>query len=84
MFHAFDMVTGLPETARYAVLVMLCGMEMLSAIKNTAKLGHNTLATALEQMYFSLIKVKSPTETEKKSEEGGNQDELEKSESEKT
>ncbi|MDK2600655.1 hypothetical protein QO179_24485 [Bacillus stercoris] len=56
MFHAFDMVAGLPNSARWAVVVMLAGMELLSAIKNTAKLGHNKLADALEGVYLTLMK----------------------------
>lgn len=56
MFHAFDMVTGLPNTARWSVIVMLLGMELLSAAKNTAKLGHGRLSDALEHVYLSLIK----------------------------
>lgn len=56
MFHAFDMVTGLPNTARWSVIVMLLGMELLSAMKNTAQLGHGRLSDALEHVYLSLIK----------------------------
>mgnify|MGYP007123079479 CR=1 FL=1 len=56
MFHAFDMVTGLPNTARWSVIVMLMGMELLSAAKNTAKLGHGRLSDALEHVYLTLIK----------------------------
>lgn len=61
MFHAFDMVAGLPDTARWAVIVMLAGMEVFSAIKNTAKLGHNRLAEALEQVYLTLVKTQTPS-----------------------
>lgn len=56
MFHAFDMVAGLPDTARYAVIVTLAGMEVMSAIKNTAKLGHGALADGLEGLYLALTK----------------------------
>lgn len=78
MFHAFDMVAGLPNTARWAVIVMLAGMEIVSAIKNTARLGHGTLADALESLYFSLTK-NSPTskdkdETDNNATEGGESD----------
>lgn len=67
MFHAFDMVAGLPDSARWAVVVMLAGLEILSAIKNTAKLGHNRLAEGLERLYLTLTKStatqKQPTQT---------------------
>jgi len=65
MFHSFDMVTGLPDSARWAVIVMLAGMELMSAIKNTAKLGHNQLADALEEVYLALTRQaqQAPQET---------------------
>lgn len=56
MFHAFDMIAGMPDTARWAVVVMLGGMEILSAAKNTAKLGHGKLADALEGIYLALMR----------------------------
>lgn len=56
MFNAFDMVAGLPNTARWALIVMLVGMELLSAAKNTAKLGHGKLSDAIEHVYLTLIK----------------------------
>jgi phage-related holin len=62
MFHAFDMVTGLPNSARWAVIVLLAGLEMMSAIKNTARLGHNQLADALERLYLSFAKSNSKTQ----------------------
>jgi phage-related holin len=62
MFHAFDMVTGLPDSARWAVIVLLAGLEMMSAIKNTARLGHNQLADSLERLYLSLAKSNSKTQ----------------------
>jgi phage-related holin len=55
MFHAFDMIAGLPNSARWAVIVMLAGMELMSAAKNTAKLGHGKLADALEALYLTLL-----------------------------
>lgn len=65
MFHAFDMVAGLPDSARWSVIVLLAGLEIVSAIKNTAKLGHNRLAEGLEKLYLSLTKnnVKPPMAT---------------------
>lgn len=56
MFHAFDMVAGLPDTARWALVVMFAGMELVSAAKNTAKLGHGKLADALEGLYLALMR----------------------------
>jgi phage-related holin len=56
MFHAFDVIAGLPDTARWSVVVMLAGMEILSAVRNTAALGHSKLAEALEQVYLTLTK----------------------------
>jgi phage-related holin len=71
MFHAFDMVAGLPDAARWAVILLLVGMELLSAAKNTAKLGYNKLADALEGVYISLVRThanpndpKNPAETQ--------------------
>lgn len=60
MFHAFDMIAGLPNSARWAVVVMLAGMELMSAAKNTAKLGHGKLADALEALYLTLLRT-TPT-----------------------
>lgn len=56
MFHAFDVIAGLPDTARWSVVVMLAGMEVLSAVRNTAALGHSKLAEALESVYLTLAK----------------------------
>lgn len=56
MFHAFDVIAGLPDTARWSVVVMLAGMEILSAVRNTAALGHSKLAEALESVYLTLTK----------------------------
>lgn len=85
MFHAFDMIAGLPNSARWAVVVMLAGMELVSAAKNTAKLGHTRLADALEGLYLALmrnnpsLKDASPQVDEKEADasttEGGTSDE---------
>lgn len=64
MFHAFDMITGLPNSARWAVIVMLAGMELMSAVKNTSKLGHNNMADALETLYLTLFKISNTTKDE--------------------
>lgn len=56
MFNAMDMVVGLPNTARTSVIVVLMSMEILSASKNTAKLGYGRLAELLENIYFVLSK----------------------------
>jgi phage-related holin len=56
MFHAFDVVAGLPNSARWAVVVLLAGLELMSAIKNTARLGYSNLAHALEVMFLALTK----------------------------
>jgi len=56
LFHAFDMITGFNNTARWSIIVLLASMEILSAIKNTAKLGHSTLASSLERVYLALVK----------------------------
>lgn len=58
MFHAFDMVAGLPDTARWSLILILVGLEIMSAIKNTSKLGYGGLADALEKLYLSLAKQK--------------------------
>lgn len=58
MFHAFDKVTGLPDTARWSVIFILLGTEMVSAIKNTSKLGYGKLADQLENIYLTLTKNK--------------------------
>lgn len=62
MFHAFDMIAGLPNSARWAVIMSLAGLEIISATKNTAKLGHNRLADVIESVYLALTKtsVKPP------------------------
>jgi len=52
MFHVLDMVIGLPSTARNGVILLLISMEIMSASKNTAKLGYGKLATLLENIYF--------------------------------
>lgn len=58
MFHAFDMVAGFPDTARWSLILILVGLEIMSAIKNTSKLGYGVLADALERLYLSLAKQK--------------------------
>lgn len=69
MFHAFDMVAGLPDSARWSIIVLLAGLEIVSAIKNTAKLGHNQLAEGLERLYLSLAKTpKAPSDSPSPSE----------------
>lgn len=60
LFHALDMITGLPDTARISVVILLAGMEVLSTIKNTGKLGHQKVSLALEQLYMSLIRPQLP------------------------
>lgn len=60
MFHAFDMVAGLPDTSRWALITMLVGLEILSSIKNTAKLGHVKLAMQLEALYMAIVRPKMP------------------------
>ncbi len=60
MFHAFDMVAGLPDTSRWALITMLVGLEILSSIKNTAKLGHVKLAMHLETLYMAMVRPKMP------------------------
>jgi phage-related holin len=72
MFHAFDMVAGLPDTARWAVVVMLVGTELISAAKNTAKLGHNKLSNLLESVYLSLMKSQPSLENLTTAEEEAN------------
>lgn len=69
LFHAFDMIAGLPDTARWGLILMLAGMEILSAAKNTAKLGHNNISAGLEQLYLSLIKPQAQALPSKKSED---------------
>lgn len=56
LFHAFGTILGLPDSARWSVILLLAGMEVVSAIKNTARLGHSRLSDALEGLYFSLVK----------------------------
>jgi phage-related holin len=61
MFHAFDMVAGFPDTARWSLILILVGLEIMSAIKNTSKLGYGSLADTLERLYLSLAKQKGGT-----------------------
>lgn len=56
MFNALDMAIGLPNTARTAVIVVLIGMEITSASKNTAKLGYGRLASLMENIYLLISK----------------------------
>lgn len=58
LFHAFGSILGLPDSSRWSVILLLAGMEVMSAIKNTAKLGHGRLADALEGLYLSLVRIK--------------------------
>jgi phage-related holin len=64
MFHAFDMIAGLPDTARWSLIMVLVGLEIVSAIKNTASLGYNRLAEALEKLYLNLVKKGGPANEE--------------------
>lgn len=54
MFNAFDNIAGLPNTARWSVIMILVGFEIISAVKNTSRLGYSRLAGALENVYLSL------------------------------
>lgn len=83
MFHALDQVIGLPDTARWSVIVILLGTEMVSAIKNTSKLGYGKLADQLENIYLTLIKQKggsadakpsTPTKRKRKEASGSDSD----------
>lgn len=56
LFNALDMVAGLPNTARNAVILVLISMEIFSASKNTAKLGYGKLASLMENVYFLITK----------------------------
>ncbi len=58
MFHAFDMATGLPDTARWSLISILVGLEITSAIKNTTKLGYGVLAEAISALYLNFTKHK--------------------------
>lgn len=64
MFHAFDSIAGLPDTGRWSLIMVLVGLEIASAIKNTASLGHTQLAEYLESLYLSLTKQKGGSANE--------------------
>jgi phage-related holin len=66
LFHAFDKISGLPDTGRWALILMLVGLEIFSAIKNTSKLGYTALADALEKLYLGLNKPKGGTQNAEK------------------
>lgn len=55
IFHAFDIVADMSGSARWSVILALMGLEALSALKNTAKLGHKEIAEALGNAYLSLV-----------------------------
>lgn len=74
MFHAFDMISGLQSAARLSVILLLVTTEILSSIKNTARLGHSRLADSLEKIYLSLAKSTPVAEVEEKK-EGGDRNE---------
>lgn len=74
MFNAVDMAAGLPSTARTAVIVVLIGMEITSASKNTAKLGYGRLARLMENIYLMITKdtpSAPPAKDESQKQEGG-------------
>ena len=73
MFHAFDKIAGMTDSARLAVVTVLAILEILSAIKNTAQLGYKTIARALEQAYLSLINI-VPISTEEQEDGSGRMD----------
>lgn len=54
LFHAFDTVANLDNTAKTAVVLLLLSTEIMSAIKNTGRLGYGSLANSLERIYESL------------------------------
>jgi phage-related holin len=66
MFHAFDRIAGLPDTGRWSLILVLAGLEIVSAIKNTSKLGHSALAEALEKLYLTLSKKGGPADEKSK------------------
>lgn len=72
LFNALDMVVGLPSTARTSVIVLLISMEILSASKNTAKLGYGKLAGLLENIYY-LVSKDVPAAPKEDDKEGGEQ-----------
>lgn len=69
MFHAFDRVAGLPDTARWSLILVLVGLEIVSSIKNTSSLGYSRLADALENLYLNLTKGKGGSADEEPTEE---------------
>ena len=74
LFNALDMVAGLPNTARSAVIMLLISMEIISASKNTAKLGYNRLADLLENIYFMVSKDNPVAPKKEDVEEGSDKD----------
>jgi phage-related holin len=70
MFNALDMVAGLPNTARNAVILVLISMEIFSASKNTAKLGYGKLASLMENIYFLITKDNPVAPKEEEKQEG--------------
>lgn len=54
-FNAIDKALGLPSSGRNAIILVLIGMEFVSAAKNTGKLGYGRLAKVLEGVYLSFM-----------------------------
>lgn len=78
MFNAFDNIAGLPNTARWSVIMILVGFEIISAVKNTSRLGYNRLANALENMYLSLISQQGGSNNDERDDESSSKDDHEK------
>jgi phage-related holin len=71
MFHSWDVVLNLPDSARTVCIVALLGQELLSAIRNTRKLGYIAVANAIGSVYEKF------TRTNVDSNQGGKQNECE-------
>jgi phage-related holin len=54
IFHSLDMVANLPGTARWLCILALLGQEIMSSLRNTGRIGHVGIVSALGSVYESI------------------------------
>ncbi len=61
IFHSLDMVAKLPGTARWLCILALVGQEIMSALRNTGRMGYTGVVQALASVYMSLTNKLMPS-----------------------
>lgn len=59
IFNGLDMIADLPGTTRWLAILALFGQEIVSALRNTVRLGYVGLAQALAGVYKTASPIKT-------------------------